>query len=312
MATERKIKVAEVCRQLGFTKQAYYKSLQQQKRGNYNQVIAKDKVLQIRSQQPRIGTRKLYHLLFEDFRREGIGIGRDKLFDLLRAENLLVAKKRRYTKTTNSRHWMKQYPNLIQDISLSYPEQLWVADITYLAVGNGYMYLHLITDAYSKLIVGYELSENLAASKTMNALRKALLKRQYNTTLIHHSDRGLQYCSSGYTKILKENNIAISMTQDGNPYDNAIAERVNGILKEEFGLGEVLEDFNQAKLQTSQAISLYNNKRPHLSCQMLTPREMHNQTSIQVKRWSKRKYQKQQNQTTSVPSFKPSKTVNQF
>ena len=234
MATQKEVSITAVCRQLGYSKQAYYKSLQHKKIKTCHSTTAKQKVLLLRSQMPRLGTRKLYHLLKEDFFREEIRLGRDALFDLLREEGLLVFKKKRYTKTTDSKHWMHKYPDLIKQIEVKRPEQLWVADITYLAVNERYYYLHLITDAYSKKIMGYCLSENLAAASTLKALREALARRKYSGDLIHHSDRGLQYCSALYTKVLQSNGIAISMTQDGSPYDNAIAERVNGILKDEF------------------------------------------------------------------------------
>ena len=234
---------------------------------------------------PRIGTRKLYYLLKDQFKEEGLRIGRDKLFSILRQEQLLIIKKRRYTKTTDSKHWMHKYPDLIKGITLVRPEQLWVADITYVAIESGYVYLHLVTDAYSKRIMGYCVSNNLSATGTMNALKMAISHRKYDHALIHHSDRGLQYCSSGYVNLLVKNEVSISMTQDGSPYDNAVAERVNGILKDEFGLDEVFIDINEAHKHTRQAISSYNNKRPHLSCSMLTPQQMHDQRSLKLKTW---------------------------
>lgn len=250
--------------------------------------VAKEKVLSIRQQMPRLGTRKLYYMVKEQFKQEHISIGRDKLFRLLREERLLIARKKRYTKTTNSKHWMHKYPNLIKEMPIIMPEQVWVSDITYIAMEQGYAYLHLITDAYSKQIMGYYTSNDLAAASTMKALQMALANRIYNTELIHHSDRGLQYCSAGYVKILACNNIRISMTVDGNPYENAVAERVNGILKDEFGLDAVFSDMQQLQKQTEQAISLYNNNRPHLSCHMLTPKQMHNQKAIKIQTWSKK------------------------
>lgn len=234
---------------------------------------------------PRIGTRKLYYLLKKEFREEGLLIGRDKLFSILRDEHLLVQKRKRYTKTTDSRHWMHRYPDLVEGMILDRPEQLWVSDITYIAVESGFVYLHLVTDAYSKQIMGYCVSEGMAATSTIEALQMALGKRKYNQPLIHHSDRGLQYCSSGYVRVLTKNGVSISMTQDGSPYDNAVAERVNGILKDEFGLDGVFTDIAEVRRQTQQAIKLYNNERPHLSCAMLTPQQMHGQQTVKVKTW---------------------------
>lgn len=220
--------------------------------------------MSIRRDMPRLGTRKLYYLLKESFRRDGIAIGRDRLFDLLRQEGLLIIKKKKHTRTTDSRHWMRKYPNLIKGMNLKYPEQLWVADITYLSIIDRYCYLHLITDAYSKVIMGYCVSETLAASETLKALQMALKNRKYEGSLIHHSDRGLQYCSACYVKTLEQKGIAISMTEDGSPYDNAIAERVNGILKDEYGLDEQFTDPVQLELQVRQSIDSYNNSRPHV------------------------------------------------
>ena len=252
--------------------------------------VAKQKVLLVRKSLPHTGTRKLYYMLEKEFKQEHIKVGRDKLFSILRDEQLLIIKKKRYTKTTNSKHWLHKYPNLFKGLSIIRPEQVWVADITYLSIEKGFIYLHLITDAYSKQIMGYCLSDNLAATSTIKALQMALSKRKYKTNLMHHSDRGLQYCSAGYVDLLTKNEIDISMTQDGNPYDNAIAERVNGILKGEFGLDDILPDIKQARKQTVQAISLYNNQRPHLSCGMLTPNQMHSQTRLKIKTWAKKNH----------------------
>jgi len=243
-------------------------------------------ILEKRKSMPRLGTRKLHYLLKE----EGIQIGRDHLFHFLRAEGMLVRKQKRYVTTTDSRNWMREHANLTGDIELSRPEQLWVADITYLdTLSDGHLYLHLVTDAYSKQIMGYELCNNMNASSTDKALQMALKERMYKgSPLIHHSDRGLQYSSKLYTDRLKGSNIAISMTQTGSPYDNAIAERVNGILKDEFGLGDKLTDTQEAIKQTRQSIFAYNHLRPHLSCHMLTPKQMHMQQTIKIKTYRRK------------------------
>jgi transposase InsO family protein len=273
------------CELFGYSKQAYFKAQTVHCSVLNKQQQVKDLVLGLRRQMPRLGTRKLHHLL-----KEELGMGRDKLFKLLRNEGLLICKRRRYTVTTNSKHWMRKYPNLIKDIALVRPEQVWVADITYIDTDeDGHGYLHLITDAYSKQIMGYELCENMEASSTLKALQMAIANRKYNgQPLIHHSDRGLQYCSKLYTDYLKDNHIAISMTENGDPYENAIAERVNGILKDEFGLSGQLNNINEAMQQTAQSISIYNNSRPHLSCHMLTPVQMHQQKEIKVKTYNKK------------------------
>jgi putative transposase len=246
-------------------------------------------VLAVRSELPRLGGRKLHYLLQEELRNKGLFVGRDRLFDLLREEGLLVKRRIRYTKTTDSRGWMRQHPDRIKGLQIVRPEQVWVADITYLNIAGTAHYLHLITDAYSKKIMGYHLSNTLAASATLEALRMALQNRRYpNEDLIHHSDRGLQYCSSLYTSLLAKHNIQVSMTQDGSPYDNAIAERVNGILKDEFFLNGVLPDQATALEMVRQAIRLYNNRRPHLSNHMLNPEQMHMQSVLKPKAWHKK------------------------
>jgi transposase InsO family protein len=273
------------CELFGYSKQAYYKAQIQRYSAVKKQQQAKALVLSVRRQMPRLGTRKLYHLL-----KSELGIGRDKLFQLLRVEGMLICKRRRYTVTTNSKHWMHKYPNLIKDIELIRPEQVWVADITYIDTNeDGHGYLHLITDAYSKQIMGYELCGNMEAASTLKALQMAIKNRKYNNqVLIHHSDRGLQYCSKLYTDYLKDNQITISMTEKGDPYENAIAERVNGILKDEFGLSEQLTNISEAILQTAQSIDIYNKKRPHLSCHMLTPVQMHKQNQVKLKIYNKK------------------------
>jgi transposase InsO family protein len=273
------------CALFGLSKQAYYKQIKQKQQKVTLRSQAHASVLRLRRSMPRLGTRKLHYLL----KQNNISVGRDYLFQLLREEGLLVLKRKKYTITTNSKHWLRKYPNLIKEISLVRPEQLWVADITYMDTKNGNLYLHLITDAYSKQIMGYELCNNMEAASTLKALQMAIENRQYkNSSLIHHSDRGLQYCSKLYTSCLIQNGITISMTENGDPYENAIAERVNGILKDEFGLSDRMEDIFDAELQTDQSIITYNNHRPHLSCSMLTPAQMHNQQAIKLKTYNKK------------------------
>jgi putative transposase len=270
----------------GLSKQAYYKTIKNDQEKEITWHFVKPKILEMRRKMPRLGTRKLHYLLGE----QAIDIGRDKLFSLLRKEDMLVPTRKKYARTTNSIHRMWKYPNQVRDIALTRPEQLWVADITYLDTkAEGYLYLHLVTDAYSKQIMGYELCDNMTAISTHKALKMALNKRHYkDMPLIHHSDRGLQYCSALYTGCLMANNIAISMTENGDPYENAVAERVNGILKDEFGLGDQLNDLKEAITQVKQAIMAYNYQRPHLSCHMLTPIQMHGQQTIKIKTYKQK------------------------
>ena len=243
----------------------------------------------IRSKMPRIGTRKLMYLIQDDLEELKIKIGRDSLFDFLRTEHLLIKPKRSHIKTTNSHHWMKKHPNLIENINIHKPEQVWVSDITYIKTDQGYNYLSLVTDAYSKKIMGYELCDNLSVDGPLRAIEMAIKNRKHKDhQLIHHSDRGIQYCSSQYVAKLKNNNIDISMTQNGDPYENAIAERINGILKYEFLLINGFNDQLQAKKGIAESIKIYNELRPHLSCGMLTPAVTHQQQKITVKKWNKK------------------------
>lgn len=274
------------CALFGLSKQAYYKGLSQSRLNEQEALRLRESVLALRQLMPRLGTRKLHYLMCKN---QGTCIGRDRLFSFLRQEGLLVGRRRRYTVTTNSKHWLRKHPNLAKGIELTRPEQLWVADITYLDMIDGYAYLHLITDAYSKCIMGYELCGDMRAESTLKALRMALGKRRYGLPLIHHSDRGLQYCSRIYTECLAKNKIAISMTENGDPYENAIAERVNGILKDEFGLCDKFEDLEIARKVVRQSIDIYNDLRPHQTCKMLTPKQMHRQNEISLISYKRKK-----------------------
>ena len=203
-------------------------------------------------------------------------MGRDKLFQLLSKHNLLIKTKRRYVTTTNSKHWLRKYPNIIKDRVITGPEQLWVSDITYIKTDEGNCYLNLVTDAYSRRIMGYAIAENMNTEEMKIAYEMAIADRVHlNEKLVHHSDRGLQYCSNDYVRLSKDNKISISMTENGDPYENALAERMNRTLKEEFGLGRRLPSKQQAFRLAQEAIELYNQKRPHLSLNMKTPDYVH-------------------------------------
>ncbi|AEV32626.1 transposase [Owenweeksia hongkongensis DSM 17368] len=264
----------ELCRLFGYSKQAYYKRKMRSTPFAQHQNVLQS-VQRIRQQLPRCGARKLQYMLNTAEASKGKKVGRDYLFSLLRNHGLLIGKRKKYHKTTNSKHWMRKYPNIIKELEIVRPEQVWVADITYLELEDEHQYLHLITDAYSKRIVGYELADNMRATTTIKALQRALNQREYQEKLIHNSDRGLQYSSAMYTKLLLDNKIGISMTEESDPYENAVAERVNVILKDEFGLDKVFTHSAQMKRQVDQSIALYNQLRPHLSIDMLAPNQAH-------------------------------------
>lgn len=276
---EEGIRLGRLCGALGYSKQAYYQHRADQQHKAAQRQAVREAVLDWRARLPQVGGLKLHHLLNE----QGYRVGRDALFALLGEEGWLIKRKRRSVRTTDSSGWMRQYPDRLKGLTPSYPEQVWVADITYLMTQAGPVYLHLVSDAYSKRIMGYEVSQDLLASTSLRALRMALSGRKYAHQTIHHSDRGLQYCSQLYTQTLKEHGFLISMTQDGSPYDNAVAERINGILKAEFGLADVLEDEAAARQLAKESIELYNQLRPHLSCGLLTPEQMHGQQKQAIK-----------------------------
>jgi transposase InsO family protein len=223
---------------------------------------------------PRLGTRKLYYLLKSTFVDQGLKIGRDGLFDYMRREHLLVKPLKTYTKTTNSKHWLRKYPNLLQSIKIERPEQVFVSDITYVKTREKTLYLSLVTDAYSRKIMGYKLSDDMSTENVVQALYMAIRNRRTNRPLIHHSDRGLQYCSYIYQNVLKSNNIEPSMTDGYDCYQNALAERINGILKQEF-LIETCRDASELGQLIKESVNIYNKKRPHLSLNMKTPSFVH-------------------------------------
>lgn len=223
---------------------------------------------------PRLGTRKLYYLLKDEFRAAGIKLGRDALFEYLRSEDLLIRRRRNYTRTTDSKHWLRKHPNLLAATSVERAEQVFVSDITYVKSDERTHYLSLVTDAFSRRIMGYHLSSDLAAENVVKALKMAVKGRVTNNQLIHHSDRGLQYAASVYQNELRRNDILPSMTDGYDCYQNALAERVNGILKQEF-LTECCQTGQELEILIRQSIEIYNNERPHLSLQMKTPNAVH-------------------------------------
>ena len=231
----------------------------------------------------RLGTRKLHHLLQDELASKALKCGRDKLFHYLRQEDMLIKPRRRYVQTTNSKHWLRRYPNLTKDMTISEPEQLWVSDITYIKTAEGNCYVNMVTDAFSRKIVGYSIADNMETSSMIQAYRMALNNKQHKQIqTMHHSDRGLQYCSKEYIELSNSHNCLISMTENGDPYENALAERMNRTIKEEFGLGESLKSKKIAAQMIKEAVYLYNNYRPHLSLNYKTPNQIHKKISDNI------------------------------
>lgn len=239
---------------------------------------------------PTLGTRKLLHEIASQLEDHGIKLGRDQLFDLLRFHGLLVRRRKRGVRTTDSCHWLKKYPNLVAGLDLTAPEQIWVSDITYVKTIEGYSYLSLITDAYSRKIVGHALYPSLESEGCIIALSTALAGRSFrDRSLIHHSDRGVQYCCGAYVDMLRADGIAISMTQSGNPYENALAERMNGIIKTEFFPKRIYQNYKEAKKAIDKIVNIYNSRRPHSSLDFLTPNEAHTMAGPITMKWKPRK-----------------------
>lgn len=278
--------VSGLCRLFGVSKQAYYKH----KGDSLAKVIGERFIVEfvnsVRQVNKGIGGEKLW-LLYREYFGQRYSVGRDAFKKILAKNELLVRKKRKRVRTTNSSHPYAVYPNLIKDLIIDHPDQVWVSDITYIRTQNGFCFLSLITDAYTRGIVGYQLAPGLDAIHTVNALQGAL--REFNGNppddLIHHSDRGIQYASVAYTGLLHTNRIRISMSAKGDPKENAIAERVNGILKQEFLNHITFKDIHQVKQVLDKAIEFYNNTRPHRSLDMLTPAQAAKTQGRIKKRW---------------------------
>jgi transposase InsO family protein len=270
------------CTLFGIDRQVYYRKTKRRVIKQNKAELVVNLVIEIRTQMPRIGCKKLFYMLNKELKT--LKIGRDKFIDILRANHLLITQKRSYHITTNSHHRFRKYKNQLLDLQIDKPEQVWVSDITYIGKREKPCYLSLITDAYSKKIVGYNVSDNLNTESSLVALRLAIKERKHKEVpLIHHSDRGLQYCANEYQKLLSKNDIQPSMTQNSDPYENAVAERINGILKQEFDIDKYNQDLPIMKKIIKETVDIYNEKRPHLSNHMLTPNQMHEQSKLIMK-----------------------------
>lgn len=304
------IGLAKLCGWFGLTRQAYYQNSWSGISISVEEDLVLKEVLNIKKNHNAMGARKIYSMLQSFLLEHQIKMGRDALFDLLAANKLLVKRRKRRIQTTWSQHWLRKYPNLIRDFEPTAPNQLWVSDITYWKISNKNLYITFITDAYSHKIVGYHLADNMEAIESRKALEMALhgLKNPA-PNLIHHSDRGVQYCSSIYVNRLKEYEIKISMTENGDPLENAIAERINGIIKEEYLNYYNISSTKQAQEILKKTVILYNQERPHLSIDNLTPSFLHEsqQPLFPKKRW-KNYYKKKPILVNQIQDYEP--TVN--
>lgn len=268
-----KFSVESICNWFGYTRQGYYKRLKSNMEYASEVMEIILSVKKIRINQPKVGGKKLYKML----QQKGIKMskGRDAFFEILRSHDLLIKQKKRKAYTTNSYHRFHKYKNLIKTIELKKPEQVLVSDITYIDTIEGFSYLSLITDLYSRKIVGYNLSNSLSVEGCIKSLNMAIKTMKNSEKVIHHSDRGIQYCCKAYIKKLEKNKMLPSMTEENHVYENATAERVNGILKDEFMLGEKIVSFKVAKKMVKQAVKTYNEERLHMSLDYMTPCEKH-------------------------------------
>ena len=275
-----------MCGLFGKTRQAYYRHLNYKYVEMATEEIVLSLVYEYRSEMGRIGCRKLQHLINSRL-PEDMKVGRDALYSLLERNSLLHKRRHKSVRTTWSNHWMHKYPNLITGVIPTASNQIWVSDITYIeTVNDGFMYLHLVTDLYSRKVMGWCLSPTLHAEHTLKALEMAIRNAGCNLTgLIHHSDRGCQYCSERYVSLLKSSGMLISMTQSGDPLENAVAERVNGIIKNEWLMHENIMDGNIALKRISEIINIYNNIRPHASLNYLTPESAYTENGILERKW---------------------------
>lgn len=281
-----------LCRLLGVTRQAYYQHFQRQEERSIESYLILSEVRRIRRFHRRMGCRKLYEKLEPFMLDHQIKLGRDALFKLLSENNLLVRKTKKKHFTTNSFHWLRKYPNKIKELEVCRKNQLWVSDITYWKSKGVYYYITLITDAFSHKVVGYQVAENLEAINCIEALKMALNSLPCGEKqLIHHSDRGIQYCSSGYVNLLQDHGLEISMTEKGDPLENAIAERINGIIKNEYLFDKQVNTIKQARKELHGAIQLYNEERPHMSIGLLTPTDVH-QNNLKTEKLWKNYYRK--------------------
>ena len=275
-----------MCGLFGKTRQAYYRHLNYKYVEMATEEIVLSLVYEYRSEMGRIGCRKLQHLINSRL-PEDMKVGRDALYTLLERNSLLHKRRSKSVRTTWSNHWMHKYPNLITGVIPTASNQIWVSDITYIeTVNDGFMYLHLVTDLYSRKIMGWCLSPTLHAEYTLKALEMAIRNAGCCLTgLIHHSDRGCQYCCERYVSLLKSSGILISMTQSGDPLENAVAERVNGIIKNEWLMHENIIDGNIALKRISEIVNIYNNIRPHASLNYLTPESAYTENGILERKW---------------------------
>ena len=269
------VSITSLCDKTGMSRQNYYKAKTVRIRNEVDADLIDTLVRSERALQPRLGGKKLHHLLKPQLEKGGVDIGRDRFFTVLKEKGLLLDPLPKSPRTTNSRHNLPVFTNQFKSLDINRPNQAWVSDITYIRTDENFIYLSLITDAYSRKIVGFHAGDSLETIGCLGSLDKAVNELPPDTFPMHHSDRGSQYCSHLYTEKLCDYGMSISMTEEMHCYENAMAERVNGILKQEYGLGMTFRNKQQAINSIEQAVFLYNNRRPHTALKFRTPNEVH-------------------------------------
>jgi transposase InsO family protein len=285
MSLPYKAGIGRLCGLFGMTRQAWY----EHRWGADDRCMREEEILELvkaHRMDGRFGARTLLGLMSTELAERGIQIGRDRLLDLLRDRGLLVRPLRRHVSTTNSSHHYRKWPYLLEGLGITQAEQVWVCDITYIRSNGGFLYLFLVTDAYSHKVMGFHLSHTMEARGAVAALKMAISQRIYpERELIHHSDRGVQYCSANYVKVLQDAGISISMTEGASPHQNTIAERINRTFKEQLYMDQVFVGYHQALARMVEAVKVYNHVRPHSSSSNLTPEEAHKASEPLKRTW---------------------------
>ncbi|MBX3042813.1 MAG: IS3 family transposase [Ignavibacteriae bacterium] len=276
-AVNPKASIESICKIASLSRQAYYKHNSKIELDTVNNHKVLSMALSKRIRNSKLSCKKIYSMIKESLKTENIKLGRDKFINLMGENGFHVKRKRRNPNTTKSKHTLPTYTNKLKGIKINRADQVWVSDITFVRTSQGFMYLSLVTDLYSRKILGYNLSKSQKTSEVIKALQMSLKNSKRQSETIHHSDRGIQYLCSEYTKHLKSNNIETSTTKGGSPQENAVAERINGILKQEYGISDLRINIPQCRKLVKEAIELYNNERPHLSLNMKTPEQYYNE-----------------------------------
>lgn len=286
---KKAFKIKWIYESIGITKQAYNQRLKAQELQEIENEKVIEFIIEYRKLLPKTGTKKLYEAIKPKIIEANIKMGRDKVNDLLRTRGMLIKKTKRFHITTDSKHFFNKSQNLIKDLAITHSEQALGSDITYIKTDQGHAYLALVTDLYSRKILGWSLEDNMKVSMVKDALSMAYKNCIFgNKSMIHHSDRGIQYCCPDYSKFAENKGFILSTTQQYDPYENAIAERINGILKYEFGLKETIKSVELAKKMVAEAVELYNNQRMHWSLDLKKPQEDHLQYNKQINKSSKK------------------------